>query len=404
MCFLLAEKVAELEAVPPLLILPIFSTLPADRQAKIFDRAPAGVRKCIVATNIAETSLTVDGIKYVVDAGLAKVKVYNPRVGMDTLQVTPISQASANQRAGRAGRTGPGTCFRLFTQRMYEREMLTMNVPELQRTNLGTVVLLLKSLGVDDLLRFDFIDPPPEVRCDTSRESACFEPKVEYFVVKRRQTRYFVTYHTILLLYFFIYFLTLPLISLTSVFLNLLQATILNSMYQLWSLGALDPDGALTALGRKMSEFPLDPPLAKLLLVAEGLGCSAEALTVTAMISVPSVFVRPPDRAEEADAARDRFSVGESDHLTLLQVYSQWAANRHAADWAREHFVDQKTLGKVREVRAQLGEILKQQNVRVRSSAGEWDVVRKAICSAYFSNWYVGSLHFSAFDLLLLYS
>jgi pre-mRNA-splicing factor ATP-dependent RNA helicase DHX38/PRP16 len=323
--FLLADKVEELEHVPPLLILPIFSTLPADLQAKIFDRADSGVRKCIIATNIAETSLTVNGIKYVIDCGFAKVKVYNPRIGMDSLLVTPISQASANQRAGRAGRTGPGVCFRLFTERMFEAEMLRMNVPELQRTNLGTVVLLLKSLGVDDLLTFDFIDPPPE-------------------------------------------------------------ATILNSMYQLWSLGALDPDGALTPLGRKMSEFPLDPPLAKLLLVAEELHCSTEALTVVAMISVPNVFFRPSDRAEEADAARDRFSVGESDHLTLLHIYSQWTANRHSAEWAREHFLHQKTLGKVREVRVQLGEILKQQDVRLLSSAGDWDVVRKAVCSAYFSN------------------
>jgi len=98
-------------------ILPIYSQLPSDLQARIFKRAPNGIRKCVVATNIAETSLTLDGIYYVIDSGFCKLKIYNPRVGMDALQITPISCANADQRSGRAGRTGPGRCFRLFTAR-----------------------------------------------------------------------------------------------------------------------------------------------------------------------------------------------------------------------------------------------------------------------------------------------
>merc|ERR1719199_629446 len=128
------------------MILPIYSTLPSDLQAKIFDKAPDGTRKCIVSTNIAETSLTVDGIRYVVDSGYCKLKVYNPKIGMDALQLTPISQANSNQRAGRAGRTGPGYCYRLYTERQFRDELLGSQVPEIQRTNLGNVVLLLKSL------------------------------------------------------------------------------------------------------------------------------------------------------------------------------------------------------------------------------------------------------------------
>lgn len=120
------------------------------------------MRKCIVATNIAETSLTVDGIMFVIDSGYCKLKVFNPRIGMDALQIYPISQANANQRSGRAGRTGPGQCFRLYTQSAYKNELLTTTVPEIQRTNLANVVLLLKSLGVQDLLQFHFMDPPPE--------------------------------------------------------------------------------------------------------------------------------------------------------------------------------------------------------------------------------------------------
>jgi pre-mRNA-splicing factor ATP-dependent RNA helicase DHX38/PRP16 len=169
-CDVVAERLQELgDGVPPLLLLPMYSQLPSDLQAKIFDKAAEGTRKCIVSTNIAETSLTVDGICYVIDSGFMKLKVYNPKIGMDSLQITPESQANANQRCGRAGRTGPGYCYTLFTESMYKRELLPMTIPEIQRTNLGNVVLLLKSLGVEDLLKFDFMDPPPQDNIVNSR-------------------------------------------------------------------------------------------------------------------------------------------------------------------------------------------------------------------------------------------
>lgn len=218
-CEVLTERLAEIENAPELSILPIYSQLPSDLQAKIFQRSAEGLRKCIVATNIAETSLTVDGIIFVIDSGYCKLKVYNPRIGMDALQIYPISQANANQRSGRAGRTGPGQAFRLYTERQYKDELLALTVPEIQRTNLANTVLLLKSLGVVDLLQFHFMDPPP-------------------------------------------------------------QDNILNSLYQLWILGALDHTGALTSLGRQMAEFPLDPPQCQMLIVANQMGCSAEILII----------------------------------------------------------------------------------------------------------------------------
>ena len=260
-CFLIADRLSKLEGVTPMLVLPIYSQLPSDVQAKIFEASE--FRKCVVATNIAETSLTLDGVKFVIDTGLCKLKVYNPKIGMDALQITPISQANANQRAGRAGRTGPGVCYRLYTDTVYRTELLENNIPEIQRTNLSNVVLLLKSLNVDNLLEFDFMDPPP-------------------------------------------------------------QDNILNSMYQLWILGALDNTGNLTELGRKMVEFPLDPPLSKMLIKSEAFGCSAEVLTIVSMLSVPSIFFRPKGREQESDLAREKFFVPESDHLTLLHVYDQW--------------------------------------------------------------------------------
>merc|ERR1740138_534314 len=133
----------------------------------IFDAAPpprkpgdpAG-RKIVFSTNIAETSLTIDGIVYVVDPGFAKQKVYNPRIRVESLLVSPVSKASAAQRAGRAGRTRPGKCFRLYTEKAFKTELTEQTYPEILRSNLGNVVLTLKKLGIEDLVHFDFLDPP----------------------------------------------------------------------------------------------------------------------------------------------------------------------------------------------------------------------------------------------------
>ena len=329
-CYALEERIAELEAdaegqtkIPPLAVLPIYSQLPSDLQAKIFQSAEKGHRKCIVSTNIAETSLTLDGVKYVVDTGYCKLSVYNPRVGMNALQVFPCSQAAVNQRSGRAGRTGPGITYRLYTEMAYKYELLSTTVPEIQRTNLGNVVLLLKSLNIENLLDFDFMDPPP-------------------------------------------------------------KENILNSMYQLWILGALDNVGGLTKLGSKMVEFPVDPPLAATLLKAESLGCSNEILTVISMLSVPSVFFRPKDREEESDAMREKFFVPESDHLTLLNVYQQWKTNGYRNDWCNKHYIQGKGMKKAREVRAQLADIMKSQKVQLTTCGSDWDVCRRALCASYF--------------------
>jgi pre-mRNA-splicing factor ATP-dependent RNA helicase DHX38/PRP16 len=322
-CELVAERLKLLNDPPKLSILPIYSQMPADLQAKIFDRAAPGVRKVIVATNIAETSLTVDGIMYVVDAGFSKLKVYNPKMGMDTLQITPISQANASQRAGRAGRTGPGKCFHLYTERAFRDEFYIQTIPEIQRTNLANTVLLLKSLGVKDLLNFDFMDPPP-------------------------------------------------------------QDTITTSLFDLWALGALDNIGDLTPLGRTMTSFPMDPSLAKLIITSIPYECSEEMLTIVSMLSVPSVFYRPKERQEESDSAREKFFVPESDHLTLLHVYTQWKANGYSDRWCIQHFLHPKALRRAKEIRDQLFDIMKLQKMPMISCGTDWDVIRKCICSGYY--------------------
>lgn len=323
-CELVAERLAQLNDPPKLSILPIYSQMPADLQAKIFDKAAPGVRKVIVATNIAETSLTVDGIMYVVDCGFSKLKVYNPRMGMDTLQITPVSQANSSQRAGRAGRTGPGKAFHLYTERAFRDEFYIATIPEIQRTNLANTVLLLKSLGVKDLLDFDFIDPPP-------------------------------------------------------------QDTITTSLFDLWALGALTNLGELTDLGKKMTSFPMDPSLAKLVITSSTTyACSEEIVTIVSMLSVPSVFYRPKERLEESDAAREKFFVHDSDHLTLLTVYQQWVANGCKDGWCTKHFLHPKALHRAREIRNQITDIMKSAKMELVSCGYDLDVVRECICSGYY--------------------
>lgn len=322
-CEVVAERLALLDNPPKLSILPIYSSMPADLQTKIFDAAEPGVRKVVVATNIAETSLTVDGIMYVVDTGFSKLKVYNAGMQMDTLQITPVSQANANQRSGRAGRTGPGTAYRLFTEGAYRNELYMQTIPEIQRTNLANTVLLLKSLGVKNLLDFDFMDPPP-------------------------------------------------------------QETMMSSLFDLWSLGALANSGDLTDLGRQMSSFPMEPSMSKLIIMSESYNCLDEMLTIVSMLSIPSVFYRPKERAEESDAAREKFSVPESDHLTLLYIYQQWKAHNYSDGWCTKHFLHAKALRRAREIRMQITDICQKQKMRNSTAGSDWDVIRKCICSGYF--------------------
>ncbi|CAR25946.1 ZYRO0A11814p [Zygosaccharomyces rouxii] len=303
-------------------IFPIYSALPADVQSRIFKKLESGKRKIVISTNIAETSLTIDGIRYVVDCGFSKLKVYNPKIGLDSLTITPISRANADQRSGRAGRTGPGTAYRMYTEDAAYDDMYSQAIPEIQRTNLSNTVLLLKSLHVDDILKFPFIDPPP------------------------------------------------------------LQ-TLLASLYELHFLGALDNFGNLTSLGTEMSKLPLRPSLSKALLISARNGCSEEMVTIVSMLSVPIVFYRPTERQKESDQARSRFFVPESDHLTFLNVYSQWKSNRYSHRWCGRHFLQYRSLQRARDIRVQLVKIMQSQGIPLVSSGTEWDIVRRCICSGF---------------------
>eukprot|EP01116_Phalansterium_solitarium_P004540 TRINITY_DN1557_c0_g2_i1.p1 TRINITY_DN1557_c0_g2~~TRINITY_DN1557_c0_g2_i1.p1 ORF type:complete len:1212 (-),score=365.03 TRINITY_DN1557_c0_g2_i1:225-3860(-) len=325
-CQILYERMKALgPSVPELIILPVYSALPSEMQTRIFEPAPEGSRKCVLATNIAETSLTIDGIFYVVDPGFCKQKAYNPKIGMDSLVVVPISQAQCRQRQGRAGRTGPGKCYRLYTESAYLNEMLPTTIPELQRTNLSNTVLTLKAMGINDLIGFDFMDPPP-------------------------------------------------------------VATLISAMEQLYSLGALDDEGLLTRMGRKMAEFPLEPQLSKMLISSVDFGCSDEILTIVAMLSVQNVFYRPKEKQALADQKKARFHQVEGDHLTLLTVYESWKNNAFSNPWCYENFVQARSMRRAQDVRKQLLTIMDRYKLDVVSAGRNFTKIRKAICAGFFSH------------------
>ncbi|XP_048777576.1 pre-mRNA-splicing factor ATP-dependent RNA helicase DHX16-like [Ostrea edulis] len=322
---MLQERTKKLGSkIKELLILPIYANLPSDMQAKIFEPTPPGARKVVLATNIAETSLTIDGIKYVIDPGFCKQNSYNARTGMESLIVTPISKASSNQRAGRAGRVSAGKCFRLYTAWAYKHELDDNTVPEIQRTNLGNVVLLLKSLGINDLIHFDFMDPPP-------------------------------------------------------------HETLVLALEQLYALGALNHRGELTKLGRKMAEFPVDPMLSKSILASEQYKCSKEILTICAMLSVNNaVFYRPKDKVVHADTARVNFFRPGGDHLTLLNVYDQWEETAFSTQWCYENFIQHRSMKRARDIRDQLEGLMERVEIEITSNPGESVGIRKAITAGYF--------------------
>ncbi|SOV22542.1 pre-mRNA-splicing factor ATP-dependent RNA helicase PRP43, putative [Plasmodium sp. DRC-Itaito] len=322
-----------------LVVLPLYSSLPPAQQQKIFEPPPKprykgdkNGRKCILATNIAETSITIDGIVYVIDPGFSKQKVYNPRARIESLLIAPISKASAQQRAGRAGRTKPGKCFRLYTEKCFEQTLPEQTYPEILRSNLGSVVLNLKKLGIDDLVHFDFMDPPaPE--------------------------------------------------------------TLMRALEQLNYLGALDDEGDLTNKGHLMSEFPVDPQLAKVLIESPNYSCSSEILTIAAMLSVPNCFLRPKVKAKEADEMKMRFSHLDGDHLTLLNAFHAYVKHalvdtNESKKFCFEYYLNHRAMTSAQNVRQQLLRIMERLNLKILSikpSSPEYYInIRKALLSGFY--------------------
>lgn len=304
---LISERAATLHPkAQSILPLPLYAGLTTDQQMYVFEPAPGNTRKVIASTNIAEASVTINGIVYVVDCGFAKLRAYNPTTGIETLTGVPISKAAAVQRAGRAGRTKPGKCFRLYTQQAYE-QLPDATVPEIQRSNLAPVVMQLKALGIDNIVRFDFLTPPP-------------------------------------------------------------SHLVIRAFELLYSLGAVDDHAKLTKpLGMRMAELAVDPMMAKVLLSAQTFGCLSEILTIAAMVSLQgTVWVQHDGDRKSSESCRRKFAVEEGDHLTYLNVYQAFVTKgKKDSKWCRDNLLNYRSLQRAVSIRAQLKRYLERFGIQV---------------------------------------
>lgn len=275
------------------LVCPVFSALPPEQQMRVFLPTAPNCRKIILATNIAESSITINGIKYVVDTGMVKQKLYNAQTGLECLKVVPVSKAAAKQRSGRAGRECAGECYRLYTEADYHA-LRECNMPEIQRTNLASVILQLKVIGIDDLVDFEFMSRPKEM-------------------------------------------------------------SLVKALELLYTLGALDRSGSVTVpLGKQMAELPLEPMMAKLVLSAPKMDCLDEILSIVSLLSIDSVFFTPPSKRQLVEQVKQRFASLEGDHLSLLNVWRQYKEAKGARAWCMDHFINTRSMKLAIEVREQL--------------------------------------------------
>ena len=244
-----------------IIVCPLFAALPSHQQQKVFKSTSSGCRKIILSTNIAETSITIPGVKYVIDTGMVKARGYNPHIGLDILLVQPVSKAQARQRAGRAGRERDGFCYRLYTEESFI-SLTEHSIPEIQRCNLSSVVLQLLAVGIKDIVGFDFMNPPSEDSLVTALE-------------------------------------------------------------QLYLLGGVEKRQhlQLTTTGQQMAKFPLNPSLARAILASPFHNCGTEVLSVVAMLSVESVLYTPHDKRDSVAIIHKKFHSDDGDHMMLLKLY-----------------------------------------------------------------------------------
>ncbi|KAL5576626.1 hypothetical protein UlMin_018325 [Ulmus minor] len=309
-----------------LIILPLYSGLPSADQELVFSPTPRGKRKVVISTNIAETSLTLEGTVYVVDSGFSKQRFYNPISDIENLVVAPISKASARQRAGRAGRVRPGKCYRLYTEEYFVNEMSAEGIPEIQRSNLVSCVIQLKALGIDNILGFDWpASPSPEA--------------------------------------------------------------MVRSLEVLYSLGVLDDDAKLTSpAGFQVAEIPLDPMISKMILSSSEFGCSEEIITIAAVLSIQSIWFSGRGNQKELDEAKLRFAAAEGDHVTFLNVYKGFLQSRKSSQWCHKNLINYHAMRKVIEVREQLRRTAQRIGIVLKSCEGDMTVVRKAVTAGFFAN------------------
>lgn len=306
-------------------ILPLFGRLSSAAQDRIFNPRPGGPRRIIVSTNVAETSLTVPGIRYVIDSGVARVSRYSHRSKIQRLPIEPVSQASAQQRAGRCGRLGPGVAIRLYAEEdLLSRPAYTE--PEILRTNLAAVVLRLKSLGLGDADDFSFVDRP------------------ETKLVK-------------------------------------------DGLMLLAELGGVDDQGRLTSIGRSLADLPVDVRLARMLVEAGNQGCVQEVLPIVAGLSIRDPRERPQNKQSKADEAHKVFEDPRSDFLTWLNLWRGWLEQRNALSrnalrrWCENHFLSYRRMREWSDIVRQLQEVLGSRGGLADPQDTRYEAVHRALLS-----------------------
>jgi ATP-dependent helicase HrpA len=309
-------------------VLPLYGRLSSAEQNRIFHPGPQ--RRIILATNVAETSLTVPRIRFVIDSGLARVSRYSHRSKVQRLPIEAISQASANQRAGRCGRLGPGVCIRLYEEEDFQQRP-EYTEPEILRTNLAAVILQMESLSLGELAEFPFLDRPE-------------------------------------------------------------QRMIADGYQLLFELGALGGDRRMTEIGRGLVHWPLDVRLARLILAGRQHECLSEAVVIAAALSIQDPRERPLDKQQQADQAQAEWSDNRSDFLAWIKFWDAWCearktlSNRQQRNWCRDHFLNYMRMREWSDINRQLIESVKENKWRLNSDAAGYESLHKALLSAFLGH------------------
>lgn len=305
--------------------LALHSGLTSEEQLRVFFPAERNTRKVIASTNIAEASVTIDGVKFVVDCGFVKIRTYNPTSLLSSLSTVPVSLASATQRAGRAGRTSPGICYRLYPE-SFLATLSASTPPEITRSDMTTPILQLKSLGIDDLMKFEWVTSPP-------------------------------------------------------------AESVLRALEGLVAAGMVGEDGRLTVFGQQAAEWPVEMALARMLYASKEFTCGEEILTIAAMTSVQDVFVIPDgSQGALAELERRKFTAEEGDHLTLLNAYNAFTKYGKSSSWCKAHALNFRAMSRAVSIRSQLKKYMQRFGLPTQSCEGDAKRLRQCLVSGYWRN------------------
>jgi len=305
---ILEDLISKGKEVPSALIFSLYGAQSSEDQHKVFESVDEDTRKIVYSTNIAETSITIDGVGFVIDSGHVKQKQYNPKTGMDCLMVVPISKVQAVQRMGRAGRTMEGKCLRMYSEKFFNEQMENTTMPEILRVNLTSLILTLKCIGIDDVLQFDYMERPDD-------------------------------------------------------------DLIIEALKQLHILNAIEEDGKVNDFGREMCKLPMEPHFSKSLLISKYLDCQDDVLTVVALLSSEKLFVSVSrghvERHQQFLDTLPKLMMKEGDHATMNRIFKEWKREGRSDRYARNNFINARALHQAENIRGQIGDLISTINYKI---------------------------------------